>query len=56
MLAQKPTFDRWKRQHWPAEQRYKPNQLGKLLLVGLGCLAVQVGLVFLFVLLLDPAI
>jgi hypothetical protein len=50
LLAQRPTFLAWKLLHWrPAEEdeRYVPGRLGLLFLVGLGCAAVQVGLIFL---------
>lgn len=49
MLIQKPSFDQWKAAHFrptkPKEQ-YRPNELGKLFLVALAGLAIELVLVF----------
>jgi hypothetical protein len=52
MLAHKPTFDGWQLANWTpteAEPKYKPNRIGRLFAVGLGCAAVQVAAIFLLV-------
>jgi hypothetical protein len=50
MVSQKPTFDEWKAERWePAAdegERYRPNRVGLLFLVGFACGAVQFGVVF----------
>ena len=45
MLVQKPFFDGWKAGNWrpkPGDQ-YRPNGLGKMLLIGLVSLGIEVG-------------
>jgi WD40 repeat protein len=49
MLVQKPYFEAWKTVNWTPKpgDRYRPNGLGQLLLVGLAGLGVEVGLIVL---------
>jgi predicted Zn finger-like uncharacterized protein len=53
LLAQRNTFAGWKTANWaptPGE-KYNPGRLGQLLLIGLGCLAVELAFVALVALL-----
>ncbi len=49
VLIQKPSFDQWKAANFRptnAKEQYRPNELGKLFLVALGGLAIELSLVF----------
>lgn len=53
MLAQKVAFDHWKASNWRptmAGGKYRPNRTGLLFMVGLACLAVEIGLILLLIL------
>jgi hypothetical protein len=47
LLVQKPFFEVWKAVNWSPkpEDRYRPNGLGQLLLVGLVSLGIEIGFV-----------
>jgi hypothetical protein len=51
VLAQKSSFEAWKQAHWTPQpdQPYRPNWMGRLILMGLGCLVVEVGIIFVLV-------
>jgi len=49
MLAQRSHFNEWKTSNWVPQaegERYKPNRIGLLIMVGLVCLVIEVGIVF----------
>jgi hypothetical protein len=50
MLAQKPFFDGWKAGNWRPKpgDKYRPNGLGQLLLIGLVSLGIEVGVIAFF--------
>ncbi len=53
MLAQRPLFESWKAAHWrpqTAGERYKPNKVGLLFLVGLACVAAEIGVMLVLML------
>jgi hypothetical protein len=51
LLMQKASFEEWKKEHWTPRsgEEYRANRIGLLFLVGLGGLAVEVGVIFLLV-------
>jgi hypothetical protein len=53
LLAQKPYFDAWKMVNWAPRggEKYRPNRLGQLCLVCFGCLALEVGVIALLIVL-----